>query len=387
MKMNKLVAVALAGVMSISLAACSSGGNAKPAGGDGGTIKFGVVTALSGEKASQGQYTKEGAELFAKHINEKGGLLGKKVEIVYEDEASSEQGSINAALKLLTRGDISGIFGSTVSSTNNIAIMPTILEHKVPLMAGGSSANIKKENNPFTWQARMSDDLTGVVMAKSAVEKLGMKKPAIIHGSDSFGRGLATETINALKKNHNIDVVIDITFNPDEKQFTPFLSQILNSGADGIIAIAHQNDAGVMMKQAAAMNITLPRLGSTSFCSEIAITAAKDSANGWYSIGDWTNEVQTEEGKKFVEAYRAEYKRDPDMPSAFAYDSFSILAEAVKIAGSADPEKVNEALSKVKGLKGAASTFTPDEGHVFGTSQFLVVVENGKVKLEQAITR
>lgn len=397
MKAKRIFAMALAMMMSLSIVACNNGGSTGDSTGTvnngdkydkNSTIKFGLISALSGENASQGQYAKEGAELFKKSINEAGGVLGKKIEIIYEDEASSEQqGSIYAALKLATRGDITGIFGTTVSSTNNIAIMPTIAEYKIPLMAGGSSANIKKENNPFVWQARMSDDLTGVVMAKSAVEVLGMKNPAIIHGSDSFGAGLAIATTNALKKNHNIQPKIDIVYNPNEKQYTPFLSQILNSGADGIIAISHQVDAGVIMKQVAAMGIKLPVIGSTSYVSEIALSAAKEASNGWYAIGDWTNEVPTPEGKKFVADYRQAYNREPDMPSAFAYDSFAILAEAVKIAGTADPVKVNDAIAKVKALKGVASTFTPDEGRVLGTSQFLVQIVNGKAVIKQSITR
>lgn len=397
MNAKKVLASVLAMMMAVSLAACGGGDSKGSSGSDSksgskydknSTIKFAVISAFSGENASQGQYAKEGGELFKKNINEAGGVLGKKIDVIYEDEASSEQqGSINAALKIVSMGDVTGIIGSTVSSTNNIAIMPTILENKIPLLAGGSSANIKKENNAYTWQARLSDDLTGVSMAKAAVENLKMKKPAILHGSDSFGAGLAQQTKDALKKNYNIDPAISIVYNPNEKQYTPFLSQIMNSGADGIIAISHQVDAGVIMKQADAMGIKIPRIGSTSYCSQIAITAAQNAADGWYSIGDWTYEVQTDEGKKFVDQYRKAYNREPDLPSSVTYDSLLILTEAVKIANSADPVKVNEAIAKVKDLKGVASTFTPDEQRVLGRSQFLVQNVGTKVVLKDTIKR
>lgn len=414
MKMSRIVCVFLSVLLVFSMAACSSTSNKDAVGNNSSvattaekaattsekaettanskyansdTIYFGSITVLTGDKAIQGQYAKESGDLFIKHINEAGGVLGKKVEIVYEDEGASEQGSINAALKLLSRGDLSGIYGSTISSSNNIAVMPTMLEHKMPLMAGGSSVNIVKEENPYAWMCRMSDDLTGISMAKASVESLEMKRPAILHGNDSFGVGLAEETINALKNNYGITPCKVISYTPGEMQYSPLLAQIIIANPDGLIAVSHPQDAGIIMKQAAEMKIDLPRIGSTSYCSQVSIDSAGKASDGWYSVGDWTNDIQSPKGKAFVEEYRKAYGHDPDFTGVYLYDSFLCLTEAIKIANSTEPEKVNEALSKIKDVEGLVGKYSGDPNGVLGQTKFLTVNENGIGKLKDTITR
>ena len=385
--MKKLIASVLLIAVLFTAVGCSNQQTSEGDTDNSEYIYFGAIAALSGDNSLIGQYMTEAGDLFEKNINEAGGVLGKQVKIIYEDEGTSDQGSINAAKKLISRGDITAVVGSFVSSSNNIAVIPTLEAAQTPLFAGGSSANIKYEESDYAYMCRLSDDLTGSTMATAAVEVLNMSKIAIIHGSDSFGAGLRDQVVQALKDQYDIEPILDITFNPGEVQYTPFLTQIVNSDADGIIAIAHQNDAGVMMKQAGEMEIDLPRLGSTSFCSEVAITGAGDAADGWYSIGDWTNDVETESGKAFVEQYREAYGHDPDMPSVFLYDSWLCAVEAIKIANSTEPAEVNAAMKEIRDVVGVASTYSADPEGVLGSSQFLVVNEGSTPKLIEVVER
>lgn len=349
------------------------------------TIKLGVVTALSGERASVGEYAKLAAELYKKQVNEKGGINGKMVDIVYEDEGATEQSVINAMVKLYSRDDIVGVFTTTLSS-NVIAASPTIEKYRISTVASGSSTNIPPLNNQYLWQARTTDDLAGRIIAKAAVEELGMKKPAIIHLSDSWGAGISRHTINALKE-MDVEPVLEINVNLDEKQFSPFLTQIVNSEADGIIMLAHQQESSIIAMQADAMSINLPRIGASGLASPVALQTAGDAANGWYAVTDWTTEVQTESGKAFVQAFEAEYSKAPDLQSAFAYDGLSIMGKAIELAGSTDHEAVNKALAEVKDMPGASGVFTASEQRVFGTSLFLVKIEDQTAKLMNTVSR
>lgn len=385
--MKKGVVALLAGMMILT----GCGGNANSSSdaaqteAAGETIKLGIVTALSGERASVGEYTREAAELYAQQINDQGGINGQKVELVFEDEGTTEQSVINAMIKLYSRGDIAGVFSTTLSS-NVIAASPTIEKYQTPTVVSGSSTNIPPLENQYLWQARTTDDLAGRIIAKAAVEDLGMKKPAVIHLSDSWGSGIANHTIAALEE-LGVEPELIITANLDEKQFSPFLTQIVNSEADGIIQLAHQQEASIIAMQAAAMNIDLPRIGASGLASPVAIQTAGDAVNGWYAVTDWTTEVQTESGKAFVAAYREKYDKDPDLQSAFTYDGLSILGKAIEIAGSTDHEAVNSALAEVKDLPGASGVFTANEQRVFGTSLFLVQMEDGTAKLINTVSR
>jgi ABC-type branched-subunit amino acid transport system substrate-binding protein len=313
--------------------------------------------------------------------------LGKELKIVFEDEVDNLQASVNAMTKLMNYPEVVAFFGSTYSAYC-IAASPIILQNKITMFAGGSSANIPKENNPYVWQVRMTDDQSGVLMAKAA-QAVGMKNPAILHIADSFGTGLMTQTVSALKT-LGIEVPESNVYahNPDEKQFSPILTQILNSDADGLIGISHQMPASVICMQASAAGIDIPLLGSSSFASVVCRETAKEAADGWMGVADWTPDVTTPAGKAFSEAYRAEFQGQPDsdMPAVTAYDSLILFAEACKLANTTtDREAINNALYKIKAYDGAMSTYTYNDNHCFSTSQFLTVNDKGRAVLKEVV--
>ena len=340
-------------------------------------VYIGVTAAMSGTNKLVGDYVQNGAKLAAKQINANGGLLGKQVELVFEDEVDNQTASVNAMNKLLSNNKISAFFGSTYSAYC-IAVSPTVLEKKIPMMAGGSSANIPKENNPYIWQVRMTDDKAGMLLSKAATETLGMKNPAILHIADSFGTGLKDKTLVALEA---IGVKVDpkniYGHNADEKQFGPIINQIMSSDVDGLIAISHQVPASMIQMQAADAGLEIPTIGSSSFASAVALKTAGEASDNWYAVADWTTQVQTSAGKAFADAYKAEYSSDSDMPAVTAYDSIMVLAEAIKTANSADPAKINEALATIKDYAGGMSTYSYHDNRCFSTSQFLTKNEGG----------
>lgn len=367
----------------------SSAGATTTAGSAAGTgaydkldkIYIGVTAALSGTNKLVGDYVKNGAALAAEQINAKGGLLGKQIELVLEDEVDNQTASVNAMNKLLSNSKVSAIFGSTYSAYC-IAVSPAVVEKKIPFMAGGSSANIPKQNNPYMWQARMTDDKSGMLLAKAATGTLKMKNPAILHIADSFGTGLQEQTVAALKTlGITVDPKLIFTHNVDEKQFGPIINQIMSSKADGLIAISHQNYASLICMQADNAGLSIPTLGSSSFASAVARQAAGAAADDWYAVADWTVEVTTPAGKAFAEAYQKKFNQESDMPASTAFDSINLIAEAIKMGNSADPAKINENLAKISGLAGAMSTYKFQANHCFSTSQFLTKNVKGKATM------
>ena len=354
----------------------------------GETVTFGVITALTGNNVMVGEFIKNGATLAQKHINERGGILGKELKLVFEDEVDNLQSSVNAMTKLLNNPEIIAFFGSTYSSYC-IAISPMVLEKKMTMLAGGSSANIPKEKNPYVWQARMTDDKSGLLLAKTATEVLNLKNPAIVFIADSFGTGLKDQTVLAFEKlGFTINPKNIYAHNPDEKQFGPIISQIQHSDVDSLIAITHQMPASIFCMQVEAAGLDIPLLGSPSFSSVVVMNTAGPAANGWYAVTDWTPEVTTPTGKAFTDAYRAEYpgKPDPDLTAVVPYESVMLFAEACRIAGSTtDREAINQAFTKLKAFKGAMTTYTYAEDHCLATSQFLTFTEDQKPLVKEIV--
>ncbi len=356
----------------------------------GDTVTFGVVAPLSGNNIMVGSFVKNGALLAQKHINERGGILGKRLELVFEDEIDNLQASVNAMTKIMNYPEVVAFFGSTYSAFC-IAASPIVKEKRIPMLSGGSSANIPKENNEFIWQARMTDDNVGVLIAKAAVEVLGMKNPALIYVAESYGTGLRDQIAGHLEKmGYKVDEKNIYAHNPDDKQFNPIISQIMHSGVDGIITMTHQMPSAILCMQIDAAGVDLPLMGASAIASVVCRETAKEAADGWYSVGAWPSEIDSPTGKAFVEAYRAEYVSkglpDSDLPSVSAYDSIMLFAEACRLAGTTeDSIAINEGFKKIRAYPGVMSTYTPDAKRCFSTSQFLTLNDNGKALVKDTI--
>jgi branched-chain amino acid transport system substrate-binding protein len=400
MKKGKIITLVLAAVMTVGITGCSANTPAAPANSSGtsssetkkgtlnGSVTFGVVAPITGTNKMVGEYVQNGAKLAAKEINENGGILGKELKLVFEDEVDNLQASVNAMTKIMNYPDVVSFFGSTYSQ-NVIAASPVVAEKKITMFAGGSSANIPKQNNQYIWQARMTDDQSGKLLAKAATENLKMKNPAIMYSTDSFGTGLKDQTLSALKilgievKESNL-----YGFATDEKNYTPLISRIQNSNADGIIAIANQMPAALICQQVEASGYDKPLLGSSSWASAVCRTNAGASANGWNAVADWTVEVSTDSGKKFEKAYRAAYGKESDMPAVTAYDSIMLFKKACEIANTTtDKEKINNALKQIKDYPGAMSTYTAADNRCFSTSQFLTLNKDGKATMIDTVKK
>ncbi len=352
-----------------------------------GSVTFGVVAPITGTNKMVGEYVVNGANLAVQHINANGGILGKELVLVFEDEVDNLQSSVNAMVKIMNYPEVVAFFGSTYSS-NCIAASPNVLEKKITMFAGGSSANIPKENNPYMWQARMTDDKSGLLLAKAAVENLEMKNPAILYSTESFGEGLRAQTVASLEQ---LGIVVpaekQFGFVVDEKNFAPIITQIQNSDADGLIAIGHQMPAAIICQQVDAAGLDIPLLGSSSWASAVCRENAGATANGWYAVADWTVEVATPEGKTFAQAYRLSYGADSDMPAVTAYDSIMLFKQACELAGTTeDKEAINSALEKIEGYKGAMSTYYYSPNRCFSSSQFLTLNVDGKATMLDTVT-
>jgi len=374
--MKRTVIGLLATAVSMSLlVGCSSGSGS--AGGGSGTIKIGLNYELSGAVATYGQDSVDGVQMAVDEINAAGGLLGKKVEFVYVDQGEDQQGAINATMKLLNDDSICAIVGPN-ASVNTVAVIGTLRDHEILYMANGSSYNIAKEKVPTVYQIRITDDLMGALMAKAMVERFNVKAPAILYGNDTFGEGLGNSVKDALKKTYNIDTASFINFDPtNERNFTPHFTQILNSKADSLMVIAGQIQGPLIMQQAQKVEFAGPKFCASSLMSADVIEMAQGAANGWFSIADWSTEIQTTEGKRLVENYKAKAGRLPNVYAVYAYDASQVVFEAIRIANSVNRKDILGAMDKIKGLPVSMSTMTWRESHSLADSILFVECQNG----------
>lgn len=324
-------------------------------GGDSAdTIKIGVLGQITGNNALTGEYTVRGAQLAADLINANGGVLGRQIEIVTGDEGDDQQTAVNALQKILANDDVAGVYGGLTSSYG-LAYIPYINEAGVPFMAGGSSAGIMEQKNKYTWQPRLVDIYSASAMAKAAVEVLGMKAPAILYVNEAFGISCYEGMVAEFEK-MGITPAIELAYNIGEPQFGNMLTQIIESGADGLLAVTTvPTDAATIMAQTYDMDFPLPCLGSNGFSIYAARGTVKEKSNGWYSVTDYSSSCIHESGIQFEKDYMEHWGTKGDFGAAASYDAVNLLARAIEIAGTTDHEAVNDALYEVEGYDGALS--------------------------------
>lgn len=404
--MKKLLTIVLALAMVLALVACNSNEPAQttpkttdpatpstekvteptdaPDSNSGDPIRIGVVSTFSGSNSGHGQYCKEGVELWLDQVNANGGILGRPVEIVYEDNGETNQEYQNAFVKMLSEGNVSAIYSNGYSDQVTL-VSPDVESYGIPFLAGNSSQACLDSGYEYYWMLRLSDAIVSPTMANACVDLLNMTNVAVLQVNDSYGDGMADYVVKALEEK-NVTVGLRLSFDAEETQFNSYLAQVQASDVDGIIAIAHQDQAALLMMQVDALGFDIPLMGCSQFATSLAIDTAGETADGWYSLADWTCEVDSEAGSSFVAAYREKFGRDPDMQSVCSYDAMLVLQAAMEKAGTDDPKAINAALYETSGVVGAMTTYTcdPNAGtavHCLGQSIFLTQTVEGSGKL------
>lgn len=385
--MKKVLAICLALVMTLSLVACGSGKD-DPSGASGNLdtknpITIGVIDAFTGERATNGEYVKEACEMFLDHINSSGGVLGRKVEIVYEDDQGKEAVGANAYQKIVSENDlcatVSGKYSSVVLAQESF-----IAEEKLPAVCSGSSVKIDTSTCDYLYSVRKSDSSQGVTIG-NICEKLGMKKVAILHAPDALGTTM-TPIVQERLKELGIEVVSVQQFSTDEKNFSSYITKIAASGCDGLVALAQNQEQSLIMTAVKDAGLTVPCIGSSSAAQQMTIDAAGDAANGWYSNTFWSATTDEEPAASWIKEYTERFKKAPESTSALTYDALKLICWAIEECGSDDPEAINQQLQKAKDVEGIISNYTFTKGsRMMSNNEFLVKVENGKPVPQGAI--
>ena len=348
-------------------------------------VRIGVVIALSGSRAAGGEYARQAVEMWKEEVTARGGILGRPVEIVYEDDGETEQSYMNAVVKTLSSNNVCAVYSDGFSDYVRM-VSPEVARYEIAFMDNCSSQSVLDMNNRYIWINRMTDSVSSPTIAKACKEMLNMSRPAVLHVTDAFGEGL-NGYLQAAIKDLGLTVAADISFTIEERQFTPYLVQVANNRADGIIGLTHQEQGALIMRQVYAMQMGIPLMGCSQYATATAIETAGEAANGWYTLADWTNEVETLEGKKFVQDYIAKFNRPPDMQSVNAYDAMLIFEDAITRAATDEAKAVNDAIYKTKDLKGAMTTYSYDGSNTLAETINLVQIVNGSGRLIDIVHR
>ncbi|MGC6768548.1 ABC transporter substrate-binding protein [Enterococcus sp. LJL128] len=367
------------------LAACgptatSGGGGTAGNKADGDTIKIGMNMELSGGVSAYGNAEKEGIELAIEEINEDGGVLGKKLELISKDNKSENSEAASVASNLTNEDKVVAVVGPATSGAVK-ATIPNMTKAGVPLITpSGTDDSITIANDKvqeYVFRSCFQDTFQGVILANFAQDNLKSEKVVILGDKSSdYAIGLA----DSFKDTYKGEVVKEENFTAGDKDFQALLTKIKGLDYDVIYVPGYYTEAGLIIKQAREMGIDKPIIGADGFGDEklVEIAGAANVSNVYYTGHFSEKAPATDKVQPFVDAFKEKYGKQPSAFNALAYDSVYMLKQAIEEQDSADSEAITKGLAELKDFVGVTGKMTMDKNHNPEKSAVVLGLTEGK---------
>ena len=350
--MKKILALVFTMAMVLSMLSCAFA--------EEDTIVFGLSCAVTGNFPLAGERTLQGVQMAVDEINEKGGVLGKKLDFIYEDDGNDSTQAINVVTKMLNE-DIVGMIGPHTTG-NTLATQQMYKDAGMPFFSGGSGVKLETEiDNPYFHRVRPSDAIAGEIAAKFAVENLGAKKVGIDYNNNDFGTG-GRDVVVATLERLGVEYV-EVAHNSGDTDMTAQLMKLRTEGVDAVILWTDDAEDVVTARQSYELGLDVPFITSAGVVMQQVLDQMEpEYCEGWYSVTDFVPANDDPIVKGFVERFNAKYGIDPELYASAYYGAVYALATAIEEAGSTDHEAVNEALTHISGLEMPTGVMTYTEG-------------------------
>ena len=309
-------------------------------------IVIGGIFPLSGGVAVYGVECKNGIDLAIEEINAAGGVNGKNIVLISEDDEGNPDKTVNAYQKLTSKDGVKLIIGSLTSGCTQ-AITNRAQAQKVVQIAPAATAPAITDAGDFIFRTCYTDPFQGKVGGKFASEDLGAKTAAILYDTgNDYSVGL-TENFEAAFTAAGGTIVSKEAYTTNDKDFNAQLTKIKSANPDVIYLPDYYNVVALISKQLRAQGIDVPIIGADGW-DGILGNAGDEVLNGFYS-NHYAVDSTSASVQNFVKAFNAKYSKDPNAFAALGYDSVYLLKDAILKAGSADSVAVKDALASISG--------------------------------------
>lgn len=339
-------------------------------------ILIGGVAPVTGPAATFGKSTKQGYEMALEEWNAKGGVLGRTVKLIFEDDKADPTEAANAFSKLINENHVVAIVGSVTSSCS-LAGAPIAQRNKVPMITP-TSTNVKvTEQGDYIFRACFIDPFQGTVAAKFLYNNLKARKVGVIYdiGQD-YNAGLA-ESFKKEFESLGGKIIAYEGYPDGTTDFNTQLTKILDGKPDAIYSPNYYNDDGLIAKQARSLGFNGPIVGGDGWDSPDLVKIGGDAVNNCYFTNHFSKESKEEIVQNFVKKYEDKYGEAPDALAALGYDGMNIMLTAIQNAGSTDGEAIKDALKNID-YQGVTGHIKFDENRNPIKSAVILKIENGK---------
>ncbi|MCZ2826306.1 MULTISPECIES: ABC transporter substrate-binding protein [unclassified Modestobacter] len=385
-------AAAVLAAMTLSLAACAEseeggGGGGGASADETGPIKIGAVLDITGAGASLGVPERQALELLAGQLEEEGGIDGREVELIIEDNQSTEDGAAKAMNKLVNEDEVDIVLGASRTGPS-LAMRPIAESTETPMISLAANQAIV-EDSEWVFKTAQNDRVVIERMIDYMAEQ-GWSTVGLARDASGFGEGVQ-EMFDEIGAEQGISVVATEKFAPDATDFTAQMVNLRDAGADVNVIWGIPPAAGLAQRAYDQLGIETPVMQSHGIGNQVFLDTAGEAAEGMVApLGRLVvaeqlpeDDPQKEIITSFIEDYTAEYGAGPSTFSGHAYDAWQLAVDALSEEGT-DPQAIRDHLESVTDFTGISGVFTMTPEDHAGLSKealALVTVENGQWQL------
>jgi branched-chain amino acid transport system substrate-binding protein len=349
-------------------------------------IHIGEVEPLTGKEGAFGQSSHHGVQLAVEEINARGGILGRPVVLVTEDNQSKPGDSATITKKLITRDHVIAVINGGTSA-QCLESAPVCQNAKIPLVATTATSPQVTEMGTYVFRTCFIDPFQGAVLAKFAHDSLHAKRVALLTSvSSTFSVGLSKvfrESFTAAGG----EIVGEQKYSEGDKDFRAQLTALRGLNADAIAAMGYYTEGALICRQARELGLACPLISADGWEAPELIEIGGAAANGAYYSAHYSSESTAPNVQAFVRKYQAHFNGEtPDSLAPLAYDAMLILADAITRAGGTAGPALRDALAATKDFPGVTGRTTIDRQRNASKSAVIIAVENGHFRYVETIS-
>jgi branched-chain amino acid transport system substrate-binding protein len=348
-------------------------------------IRVGEYGSLTGKDASFGQSAHKGILMAVEEVNAAGGILGRKLELVTEDNQTLPGQSATAAKKLISRDKVIALIGE-VSSGRSLEAAPIAQAARVPMIAPAATNPKVTQSGSYIFRVCFIDSFQGKVIAKFVSGELKAKKVAILSSvSSAYSVGLAKFFREEFVADGGT-IVAEQKYSEGDKDFRAQLTAIGAAGCDVVFVPGYYTEAALIVRQGRELGLTMPFVGGDGWVSDQLLKIGGDAMNGCYYSTHFSPENSSPLVRAFVARYRARWDNEtPDAFAALGYDSVGVLVDALRRAGTAEEPMLRDALAATKNFEGATGSTTMDAQRDATKPATIIAIRDGKLNFLETV--
>ena len=348
------------------------------------TIKIGEYASLTGKEATYGQASHKGTLLAIEEINAAGGVLGRKLELLTEDNQSKSGESATVVKKFISRDKVIAVIGE-VASSRSLEAAPICQSAHIPMITPSSTSPEVTAKGDYIFRVCFIDPFQGTVMAKFAKDTLKVRRVGLLTSvSSAYSVGLA----RYFKERFAADggtVALEQKYSEGDKDFRAQLTAIRAAGVEGIFVPGYYTEAALICKQARDLGINVPVFGGDGWESPDLIGVGGRAVEGTYFATHYSPDNLDPVVVKFNDRFRRRWGDASDTLTGLGYDAIMMLADAVRRAGTVEHGKLRDALAATKDFQGVTGIITLDAQRNPTKPAVVLQVKGGKFAFIETI--